>query len=86
VYLTIELVAGWVPTNGWPALTGFHSISIWAQLQHAPFQFARICFGFPQTFSTDECVFISSALNSFGESSKMVHKTAAEHDIIGDQS
>jgi hypothetical protein len=53
--------------------------------QHAPLQFARIFLGLPQTYSAKERVFISSALDSFGQLAKTVHKAAAEDDVIGDE-
>ena len=53
--------------------------------QHAPLQFARIFLGLPQTYSAEERVFISSALDSFGQLAKAVHKAAAEDDVIGDE-
>ena len=53
--------------------------------QHTPLQFAGIFLGLPQTYSAEERVFISSALDSFGQLAKAVHKAAAEDDVIGDE-
>ena len=55
------------------------------QSKHAPFQFARIAFGFPQTYSAEKCIFISPVLDSLWQATETVHQAAAEYDVIGDE-